>query len=312
MITLGSDPELFAHDGKNVVPAYFALGGDVDVALPYGSAYCDGAAVEFTVAPSDDAREFVNNLKTNLLAIQEHMWSRGFEPSLISNAFIEPRYIESLPERFGKRASLQILGCSADARVYPWVDDVPRPDPKTYPYRTIGCHIHVAIGEMITQWPYVQFTTAFLDAALGTAGIYVLGDDEPAKLRNILYGKSGTIRVKDAYQAIEYRTLPSQAVCASEQCARTFFSLAQETARVAEGIFKEGGYGLMRDVLGGIEQMHQLVDAIDSHDVETCRQLQQSFSDRVGNILDMSTFAALIHDSQNLSVLPDYKMEWKQ
>lgn len=315
-ITLGSDPEVFACHQESaspefVKPAYFVLGGDIDLDLPYGKAYADGAALEFTIDPSSDPDEMANRLGANLMALEAEVISRGYRISLVSNGEIAYEEIKALPESFGKRCSLQILGCAPDVRIYHWVSNINRPDPKEYPYRTIGCHIHVGIGPMVESWPFVQFVTAFLDASIGTAGVYLLANDRPAQLRNYLYGKSGTIRVKEAYQAVEYRTLPSQVVCCTRQAAKAFFGLAQETVYLAHQIYDRGGFTLLREALGGMDGMKETQEAIDNAR-SRARHAQTRFQDRLIAILgdEADRFNQLVGEVSNIVIPGNYQMSW--
>jgi hypothetical protein len=302
MLKLGSDPEIFAHNGTHVVPAFYALGGDIEVELPFGKAYCDGAAIEFTVQPSDNPTTVAQNIWSNIFSLCSFLQERGYKPSLISNAYVG-RYIPQLPKEYGTRASLQILGCQADVRVYSWGEDIRRPDPKEYPYRTIGTHIHLELGALAKNWPYVQFLTAYLDALLGTAGIYLLEGDQPAKDRNKLYGKSGTIRVKtkekDGYDGVEYRTLPTQSVLSSQIATHTFFEMAELVRDVIFEIYTNGGFSALRDGLGGVEGMKNIAQAIDAHNSKECRRLAKLVSDRIG---------LYVHQLENLIIPDNYEL----
>lgn len=284
MFTLGSDPEIFAvrRDNGIIEPAFVALGGDLDLMLPYGTAYCDGAAIEFTVQPTDEPNEVVYRIWDNLHAIQNHLPNHRL--SLKSNADIGA-FIPMLDESYGKRASLQILGCQKDQRVYDWVKEIERPDPKVYPYRTIGTHIHIELGAYSKDWALVQFITAFLDAIIGTAGVYVLEGDQAAKDRNILYGKAGTIRVKekdaDGYDGLEYRCLPTHAVLCNVDASIAFFTAAQQTAARVIDIFERDGYSELLKRLGGVEQLKYMTQAIDEQSME-CFDIQSAIANNIG------------------------------
>lgn len=288
---LGTDPEVFAYDvsKKKVIPAYFALGGDVDVELPFGKAYPDGAAVEFTVEPSESGAEIAQRIVANLDAIQERLDQQGLRISLLSNATVK-EYIPQLPEELGPRASLQILGCNKDLSVYEkagWVQTRNRPDPKVYPDRTIGTHIHVEIPEDLAgHWPFVQMATSYLDAVLGTSAIRVYGGDLPTRQRSLLYGGAGTIRLKtkaeDGYNAIEYRTLPSIAVLSrGATSAAVYFDTAKKVVERAEKMWREGyanqsaeeedvklatALRACVDDLGGINAIRSMVTSIQKFD----------------------------------------------
>lgn len=283
MISIGSDPEVFAVDETGqTIPAYFAMDGDVDWQLPFGTAYPDGAAIEFTVTPSNSAEELSNRLYLNLIRIRNNLVEKGLRVSLESNTDVSD-FIPLLPEEYGKRASLQILGCNEDIRVYDWVDEVKRPDPKAYPYRTIGTHIHLELGEeLCSNWPFVQFLTCYLDAVVGTAGVYLLEGNESARLRNVLYGKSGTIRIKkkssDGYDGVEYRPLSSHAVLHSKDSIYTFFSTAQQVTANVITLFEEQGYAGLLQGIGGIDGIKTVQQCLDTYNTEVCISIQKVIS----------------------------------
>jgi len=275
-ISLGSDPEVFAKDSSGkFIPAYYALGGDVDVELGDGdNAYCDGAAVEFTVKFDYDPAIIARRTMDHLRKIDEHLRNTsGTRVSLQSQADFK-EFIPKLPMSLGKRASLQILGCDADTVVFDWVHPIEKPDPRRYPYRTLGGHIHVGVGtEAILNIEVIQYIVAGFDMLLGTAATY-LSDDQYSRDRKKLYGKSSTIRVKDSYGAIEYRTLPAKALVHDQTTAEMFFSLAKKSAyNVLHGIDKFGAYDMF-DKLGGIDIIQATTAAINDHNVGDCRELQ--------------------------------------
>ncbi len=279
MFTLGSDPEVFAWDSTalRAIPAYFAMGGDVNWELPHGMAYPDGAAIEMTVRVSEDAAAIASYIHENLAMIRLRLKEeRGLDLSLVSStSFAE--YIPQLPEEFGKRASLQILGCNKDIRVYDFPDfgEIVRPDPKVYPNRTIGCHVHIGLGEKLaTDWTFVQLLTAALDLTLGNFSVSLLRRNVAARERHILYGKSGTIRQKnkdeDGYDGVEYRVLPSEAVLRDEDTTIQVFETAQEVAVRMAALYASADLRKCIQFLGGVEEMRETAINIDNFNWCSC------------------------------------------
>lgn len=281
---LGTDPEVFAVDVNGfVIPAFFALGGDVDLELPHGTAYPDGAAVEFTVTPDQDPAVMAGRVFENLRAIAEFLAANGgLRLSAVSNADIGA-YIPQLPESY-KRASLQILGCDADSRVYPWTDtQADRPHPREYPFRTLGGHIHVGVEPAIMKDDLgYALVVACLDYGLGTAGTY-LADDLPSRDRKKLYGSAGTIRLKYAYSAIEYRVLPAKMLCVDQHIAQVSFAMARACADWAQETMAHRGADYLLKRLGGLNGLARLQEAIDTHDVDACRDMQFNFGADAGD-----------------------------
>lgn len=298
---LGSDPEAFAWSPseRKVIPAYFAMGGDVDWELPYGVAYPDGAAIEFTVTPSESPQEICSHIWSNLRTIQARLAEKGLAISLLSNASVV-EYIQQLPESYGTRASLQILGCNQDIRVY---DDRPtpiRPDPKKYDFRTIGTHIHIELPEALTEdWKFVQVLTAALDQTLGLAYISTYGHDSNVLARMRLYGASGTIRLKnkqdDGYNAVEYRVLPSCAVLSSEAASAFYFDLAKRVSDHIQECYQEGGITECIKHLGGIDTIKitaSLIDVGDYHEARRSLRMARSTVMSLVNTLNIPRYTS--------------------
>lgn len=308
-ISLGTDPELFVeNEDGSVLPAYFAIGGDVDIALPYGKAYCDGAAVEFTVDPSNDPYEITQRLGANIRALQAAI---GKPITSRSNGFVAQHYIDALPESYGKRASLQILGCDADVRVYDWAQPIQRPNPKFYNYRTLGGHIHIGVGtQVLNDIPLVTFTTAAADLMLGTAGTY-LCDEPESRDRKKLYGKSGTIRIKE-YGAIEYRPLPSKVLTSNAAIAYHCFALAQKVGWfVGEFLNRtENDYIALLALLGGVEKLQALTTAIDEHDVKACRKMQLEAAQAFDAINYSPGFLPHVESMLAMELPDNFQLEW--
>ncbi len=307
-ITIGTDPEFFVEDqAGHVIPAYVALDGDRDVTLPFGVAYPDGAAIEMTVEYDTRPVHIAEKLGENIRAVQHHL---GHPLSVRSNGYVAQHYIDMLTPAYGKRASLQVLGCKRDKRVYPWAAPIERPDPRTYEWRTLGGHIHIGVGKRVTKnMALVQFAVAMLDTLIGTAGTY-LCDEQESRDRKLLYGKSGTIRITD-YGAIEYRSLPSKALTSSYDLAFHMFSLAQKACFFALNVFgtTKDFHGLYT-LLGGSDRMRQVSEAIDAHDVATCRAMQLHAASEYDRNSHSPGFMAHIEAMQAMTLPANFSMEW--
>jgi hypothetical protein len=271
---LGTDPEIFGKriGGGDVVAAYDILGGDIDIPLPDGkSAYPDGLAVEFNVTPDANPTVLVNRMFKNYEYIQQFMAERGFAPCLASNAYVSPATIARFPESFGKRASLQILGCNEDRNIYTNREPVVRPDPKTYTYRTLGGHIHIGIpADVANNMMRMQCIVLGLDATVGLFTTkYALGDEEIARRK--LYGLSGTYRVpmySPGNYGVEYRVPSAQAILANKDRSIETFALAKASVecmleRIESVDNDDHLVDAISDVLDIAESISSAIDHVD-------------------------------------------------
>ncbi len=307
-ISLGTDPEFFIeHKDTSIIPAFFALHGDRDVDLPHGHAYPDGAAIEMTVDYDHSPACLAEKLGNNVRVLQELL---GQKLTVRSNGYVAQKYIDELPEAFGKRASLQILGCSKDCRVYPWAEPIKRPDPRTYPYRCIGGHIHIGVGREVTRnEPLVSYIVALCDVLLGTAGTY-LADDQESRDRKKLYGKSGTIRIKE-YGAIEYRTLPAKALASNYTTAYHMFALAQKAAWFAQAaVQNDESMTALHDLVNGTAHMRSVSTAIDDHEVRLCRTYQMAAAVQFDAVDYSPGFMEHVSALQCVQLPKDFSVEW--
>jgi hypothetical protein len=274
-VTLGTDPEAFVYDvvTAEYIPAYHVLGGDVDMELPYGTAVPDGMAVEFTVTPSDNVDILVGRIGHNLHALSTFVHKTpGRTLTVNPNVPVSRAYIDQLNESYGKRCSLQILGCSPDEPIYP-LPKIERPDPKTYMYRTSGGHIHMQVDHLSRWKPGYFFMIALLDQVLGTAST-VMSDSAQARARKKLYGWSGYHRTNVELGTVEYRVLTAQALIQDAAICAVMFQSAQAIAQFCVDLFAhEGPAGYtarMADLVGDSDQRNAVALMINNHDVEGC------------------------------------------
>lgn len=261
---IGTDPEFFLVREDKVIPGYFALGGDVDIELPFGKIYPDGAAVEMQVVPSDNVEDLVRMIGDNISVMKSHLHGEIY---VTPHAPIDASFINALDESYGKRASLQILGCSPDACIYD--TDIPaRPDPKTYHYRTTGGHIHFGVGDEVEKLSLMHACVGMLDRMLGTATTY-LSDTEEARRRKVLYGQAGMYRLS-SFKTLEYRVPTCQALLHSAELAYHMFSLGQKVVSFC----LEHSVPEIVTALGGTKTIRATSTAINNHDLRTCRELQ--------------------------------------
>lgn len=265
---LGSDIEVFGYKtGQRadvVTPAFDILEGDVDIELPYGKVYPDGAANEFTVEPSSDPTVMADRIFANYSAISELMAKRGYSPSLCSYAYVGKNNIDRFPESFGKRASLQILGCNADFRIYPGVEETKRPDPKVFEYRTLGGHIHLSLPDLAEdkdKLVKLQCYGLALDATVGLfTTINTPGDDERQRRR--MYGLSGTYRTP--VYGFEYRVPSAKALLLNKDRCRKIFAMAKIAVdMIAERIERVGIMDAIQPMVVNSSSIRTAIDGVD-------------------------------------------------
>lgn len=301
MILIGTDPELFKkdHDGF-IIPAADLIGGDVDVLLPWGRAYPDGAALEFKTPQAETPEQIVMQIGDNIRALV----SEFGQLSVQSCASLNLNRIAASKGR--GRGDMTVLGCAPDVRIYPWVEMPIRPDPKTTPYRSLGGHIHFGLPDEdgITLR---QFITAFLDAVVGTS-FTVIGDDEYSKQRHTLYGMSGTVRFKS--YGVEYRTPPALVVRDPQIAGATFgtaFHLVEWVLRYWNQ--NKQDYASLLSLLGGVDGMRYVQESIDIYDVATCDTIRN-------NIIEKMQIAAPDYNLERYTdqlfnyKIPNFDVEW--
>lgn len=304
-VTIGSDPELFATDvpstyltekglpelNSGALPAWYAMQlNDVEnvrVALPAGDLSPDGAALEFTTRVAHNAAEMTEFIRQNILATKALTDRIGGKLSVAPRIYVDPSYINLLPETFGKAASLQILGCDPDFCVYPDMAIPQKPDPKVYPWRTSGGHIHLGIGKLTENRMMVSYLIAALDATVGIAST-VLSNTEEAYLRKQLYGYPGMYRVDHKRGTIEYRTSPAQTLIQTPDLTYAMFDIAQRLGDLVVNTFDTGGAAAVVETLsrgiGDLDTMFRRAEAIRDHDIETCKAM--AWHDMLGGLLN--------------------------
>lgn len=202
---IGADPELFLQkDGKFVsvedsngplIPGtkrnpHEVQGGAIQV---------DGVAAEFNVNPSDNFKDFYENIKsvvTNLRSyIKRHDDRMVLAP--IPTAFFDPEYFSKLPMHTRR------LGCDPDFDAYK--DGAPNPRPKTkLPMRTGAGHIHFGwtTGAKETSEGHMA-DCIILTKVLDKVFTFAQTDWDNDRQRMRLYGKPGSFRPKP--YGMEYR-----------------------------------------------------------------------------------------------------------
>jgi hypothetical protein len=198
-VLIGSDPELFVHDGRKFVSGHNLIEGTKEEPFPVrgGAIQVDGVALEFNTNPARGAKEFSNTVDKVLAElankIPDHL-------RLVANptADFAAKYFNALP------AKAKELGCDPDFNAYSGEAN-PRPNADVT-FRTGAGHIHVGWTDVEDPLDPVHMDECraivqALDIFLGVPSTYLDGD----KKRRELYGKAGAFRPKT--YGVEYRTL---------------------------------------------------------------------------------------------------------
>lgn len=129
---------------------------------------------------------------------------------------------------------MDIFGCNADLNVYGYRLD--RPDPTTYPYRSIGGHIHIGDPRIADQDDYEVQESVVSMIDMTATGLYALfGTEQDWKRRKLLYGAYGTYRPKP--YGIEYRVFPARFLC-NPEIRPSVFEAVESVAEQIPGLAK--------------------------------------------------------------------------
>jgi hypothetical protein len=283
------------------------------IELSHGKLGPDGMAAEFTLTPTNDVDQIIEYLRTNLRETRDIAARSGSGLSLEPHFHTDPYYINLLPVSYGDACSLQVLGCAPDSCVYYSIELPDRPDPRTYPFRTSGGHIHVQVGrEILADRAATAYTVAAMDFILGAAATY-LCTSKQAYDRKRLYGSAGMIRSNHELGTVEYRTLPAQALIQTEQVARLMFTAAQEVCatmmEVYESSSQPDAIGYFADRFGSYEDIvTSIVPAINAHNVDECRRLQENTANRLS---EYATITAVVDKLQRYALPADFDLHWE-
>lgn len=235
-LVIGSDPEVFVVDSKGeLIPAFEFLPSAAKARRntdAYGNnipaIYWDGYQAEF--APGNHQ-------------CQEGHWSKCYAAmgrileeacKKFPGASISPASVAHVSyERLEKDAEEHVaFGCSPSLNAY-GEDPVVPPEPRLYPIRTAGGHIHLNLptGTISTKDGKAEFVRR-LDAVLGvlSVGLFQKFDDPR---RRAIYGRAGEYR--DKTYGVEYRVL-SNAWASSALPQHIVFELARRVMGMPDSV----------------------------------------------------------------------------
>lgn len=190
---IGADPEGFlVNDAGKFISSIGLIGGTKYAPRQMGGGFAiqeDNVAVEYNIPACEDLESWVKALKTGADMLREQAAKYGLKVVFTPSAVFDEDQLDNPAARE--------FGCEPDINA--WTRKInPRPKAKDKRLRSTGGHAHItskADPFLLGQW---------MDVYNGCPFVLV----DPDMRRRELYGKAGSIRIKD-YPGIEYRTLSS-------------------------------------------------------------------------------------------------------
>lgn len=211
-ITIGCDPEFFLFDSTTgkYVSAHGLVPGDKKnpYKLKKGAVQLDGTAIEFNINPTNDPKEFKENILSVLKEIRA-MVPKKYSFSFVPEVFYEKQYFDEVIPK-----ECLVLGCEPDfSSVTGKMKAIPkfRSGSRYERMRTGAGHIHVGWTSGV-QSPHQG--SHFEDTKLVSYQLYRLFCDYyrlqnlweiSMSERNKLYGSEGAFRPKP--YGLEFRAL---------------------------------------------------------------------------------------------------------
>jgi hypothetical protein len=185
IIKLGTDPEIFFENDKEIVSVVGLIEGTKDepFAIDANDHYIqvDNIAAEFNIPPCSTSEEYIRhiNIVKNYLEIVAK--GNGLNLSKKASAEINPKYLQSVES--------QTFGCEPDFNVY--LEDLNPPPNINTNLRCVGGHVHIG-------YPNPEFSTStnivkMFDILVTLPSLLIDNDER----RRELYGKAGSFRIKD-------------------------------------------------------------------------------------------------------------------
>ena len=195
---IGSDPEIFATENKQIIPAFNFLGSKQDK-KPVGErnhVYWDGFQAEFDTTANACLAFHCDSVHDGLWLLNNKL--KAFN----KNAVLDIRPTLDIPKEMLENANNEHVefGCMPSYNVY-GMEGI-KESGRNVGFRSAGGHIHFGIGQQ-THESVIPLVKA-LDSILGVACVSLFASfDEPR--RRTMYGLAGEYRLPK--HGMEYRTL---------------------------------------------------------------------------------------------------------
>lgn len=232
---IGSDPELFFHNGKKFVSAIGKIGGSKAEPLRLLSGFAlqeDNVAVEFNIPPTKNAEQWLWSHQLMMQEIAYRGEAFGLTPRAISSANFDEEELAN--------PAAQVFGCDPDFNAWE-LEPNPAPNSPDKSLRSAGGHIHFGMeGGSRLKIQAVRLADLLM-------GIPLAFLDRESKRRE-LYGRAGACRIKP--YGVEYRT-PSNvwlrddmttftvAEIALRLCSKEFVEMNMEYVNKNEGLIQK-------------------------------------------------------------------------
>lgn len=250
---IGSDPELFYHDGKKFVSAIGKIGGTKAEPLRILGGFAlqeDNVSVEFNIPAVDSVEKWVWAHQLMLEEIAERGAKFGLKPKAVSSAIFDDVELAT--------PAAQVFGCDPDFDAWE-LSPNPAPFSPKKNLRSAGGHIH--IGTDLDNRMRIKMVR-LADLLLGIPLAFLDRESE----RRELYGRAGACRIKP--YGVEYRT-PSNVWLRDEPTM----------AAVGEIALMLGDKGFVDKHFSTVEKYEELIKkAINTLDEEAYLKLHNLFA----------------------------------
>lgn len=188
---IGSDPELFYHNGKKFVSAIGKVGGSKADPMRLLGGFAlqeDNVAVEYNTPPTKNLDRWVWGHQLMMEEITLRAAEYGCKPKVVSSANFDEVELS--------HPNAQVFGCDPDFDAWE-LEPNPKPQADDKSLRSAGGHIHLGMeADNMTKIAAVRAA----DLLLGVPLAFL---DRESK-RRALYGRAGACRFKP--YGVEYRT----------------------------------------------------------------------------------------------------------
>jgi hypothetical protein len=221
-ITLGSDPEIFIRNKKEIVSAEGLTQGGTKhnpkkISEEGHAIQEDGIMFEYNIPPCNNAQEWIENHRFCQDYLQILARANGFEFSNKVSDEINPKYLKSIQAR--------TFGCEPDFNVYERAVNE-APDNNTN-LRCAGGH--VAIGYENPDFETSEKIVKAFDMFVTLPALFKDNDTR----RRELYGKAGSFRPKDF--GVECRALSNFWIHSDEDMTWVYDNSIKAVTLVLEG-----------------------------------------------------------------------------